>query len=93
MSCPPARKGRKRRGRHITQCRPSEYIDDDLFGFMDARKETFKRTSPVRVSPLLALDPFEGDIDFGTNHMSVDSAAIPTSTRPRSTVACTGERS
>ena len=71
------RKGEKEKGAAITQCRPAEYIDDDLFGFMDARKETFKRTSPVRVSPLLALDPFEGDIDFGTNYMSVDSGGNP----------------
>ena len=44
---------------------------------MDARKETFKRTSPVRVSPLLALDPFEGDLDFGTNYMGVEAGGNP----------------
>ncbi len=67
----------KKKGAAITQCKPKEYIDDDLFGFMDAKKATFKRTSPVRVSPLLALDPFEGDIDFGTNYMSADSGGNP----------------
>ena len=71
------KKGEKEKGAAITQCKPAEFIDDDLFGFMDARKETFKRTSPVRVSPLLALDPFEGDIDFGTNYMSVDTGGNP----------------
>jgi CRISPR-associated protein Cst2 len=71
------KKGEKEKGAAITQCKPSEYIDDDLFGFMDARKETFKRTSPVRVSPLLALDPFEGDIDFGTNYMGVEAGGNP----------------
>jgi len=71
------KKGEKEKGAAITQCKPADYIDDDLFGFMDARKETFKRTSPVRVSPLLALDPFEGDLDFGTNYMSVDAGGNP----------------
>jgi CRISPR-associated protein Cst2 len=71
------KKGEKEKGAAITQCKPKEFIDDDLFGFMDARKETFKRTSPVRVSPLLALDPYEGDIDFGTNYMSVDAGGNP----------------
>jgi CRISPR-associated protein Cst2 len=66
--------GKEKKGAAITQCLPKEYIDDDLFGFMDAAKSdkggTHKRTSPVRVAPLLALDPYEGDLDFGTNYMS-----------------------
>jgi CRISPR-associated protein Cst2 len=71
-------KAREAKGAAITKCEPAEYIDDDLFGFMDAAKSgTHKRTSPVRVSPLLALDPYEGDIDFGTNYMSVDSGGSP----------------
>ncbi len=69
---------KEKKGAAITECLPAEYIDDDLFGFMDAsRGGTHKRTSPVRVSPLLALDPYEGDIDFGTNYMSVDSGGNP----------------
>jgi CRISPR-associated protein Cst2 len=69
---------KEKKGAAITKCLPAEYIDDDLFGFMDASKGgTHKRTSPVRVSPLLALDPYEGDIDFGTNYMSVDSGGNP----------------
>src|SRR5690348_14625081 len=66
-------KGKEAKGAAITQCLPRQYIDDDLFGFMDASKAerggTHKRTSPVRVAPLLALDPYEGDLDFGTNYM------------------------
>lgn len=66
------------KGAAITQCEPKKYIDDDLFGFMDAAKAgTHKRTSPVRVSPLLAMDAYEGDLDFGTNYMSVDSGGTP----------------
>lgn len=64
----------KGKGAAITLCKPKEYIDDDLFGFMDASKGgTHKRTSPVRVAPLLAIDPYEGDLDFGTNYMGVDA--------------------
>src|SRR4051812_17246147 len=51
---------KEKKGAAITKCLPKDYIDDDLFGFMDATKaKTHKRTSPVRVSPLLALDPYE----------------------------------
>lgn len=70
------------KGAATTQQEPDTYIDDDLFGFMgteEANKETkkkgkaTKRTSPVRVSPLIALTPYKGDLDFGTNYMSVKS--------------------
>ncbi|MEZ6127249.1 MAG: type I-B CRISPR-associated protein Cas7/Cst2/DevR [Planctomycetaceae bacterium] len=67
-----------KKGAAITECQPADYIDDDLFGFMDAAKGgTHKRTSPVRVSPLLGLDPYAGDLDFGTNYMSVESGGNP----------------
>lgn len=69
---------KEKKGAAITKCLPKDYIDDDLFGFMDASKqETHKRTSPVRVAPLLALDPYEGDLDFGTNYMSVEAGGTP----------------
>lgn len=71
-------KAKEKKGAAITQCLPRDYIDDDLFGFMDAGKTgTHKRTSPVRVSPLLALDAYEGDLDFGTNYMSVEAGGTP----------------
>ncbi len=70
--------GTEKKGAAKTQCLPKEYIDDDLFGFMDAAKKgTHKRTSPVRVAPLLALDPYEGDLDFGTNYMGVEAGGTP----------------
>ncbi len=54
------------------------YIDDDLFGFMDAAKTgTFVRTSPVRVEALLALSKFQDDLDFGTNYMAKDAGGNP----------------
>ena len=68
--------GAKGKNPSITQCLPAQFIDDDLFGFMNA-KDAHKRTSPLRVAPLLAIDPFEGDLDFGTNYMGVDSGGTP----------------
>ena len=56
--------------------KPNEYIEDDLFGFMDA-KERRQRTSPVRVSPLISFQKYEGDLDFGTNYMGKQIGAEP----------------
>ena len=50
----------------------AKYIDDDLFGFMDAQSgsgNTKTRTSPVRVESLLALTTYKGDLDYATNFM------------------------
>ncbi|MED0674135.1 type I-B CRISPR-associated protein Cas7/Cst2/DevR [Aneurinibacillus thermoaerophilus] len=69
--------GEQEKGAATTQCDPQQYIDDDLFGFMRADKETVKRTSPVRVSPLIALDPYRGDLDFATNYMSTKAGGNP----------------
>ncbi len=67
------------KGAATTQCNPADYLDDDLFGFMDAAKgeKTRKRTSSVRVSPLVAQDAYQGDLDFGTNYMSVKAGGTP----------------
>lgn len=67
----------KDKGAATTQCDPQQYIDDDLFGFMKADKDTVKRTSPVRVSPLIALDPYRGELDFATNYMSTNIGGNP----------------
>ncbi|MCQ1529178.1 type I-B CRISPR-associated protein Cas7/Cst2/DevR [Lutispora saccharofermentans] len=69
--------GEKEKGAATTKCDPQKYIDDDLFGFMNASAETVKRTSPVRVSPLVALTPYLGELDFATNYMSVSSGGNP----------------
>lgn len=69
--------GEKEKGAATTLCDPQTYIDDDLFGFMNAKKQTVKRTSPVRVSPAISLNPYKGDMDFGTNYMSVASGGNP----------------
>jgi len=47
-----------------TQCDPVSFVDDDLFGFMNA-KERVSRTSVVRVSPAVGLFPYTYDRDLG----------------------------
>lgn len=69
--------GEKEKGAATTKCDPQIYIDDDLFGFMNASATTVKRTSPVRVSPLVAITPYLGELDFATNYMSVSAGGNP----------------
>jgi len=59
-----------------TECNLEKYIDDDLFGYMDASGNQ-QRTSPVRVESLVALNIYKGDLDFGTNLMSKDEGGNP----------------
>jgi len=68
---------KQKKGAASTQCDPQKYIDDDLFGFMQADAETIKRTAPLRVSPLISIDPYRGDMDFGTNYMSLKTGGNP----------------
>ncbi|GAB4147249.1 MAG: type I-B CRISPR-associated protein Cas7/Cst2/DevR [Cyanobacteria bacterium J069] len=48
------------------------FIDDDLFGFMDAKKgsdnkdATTKRRGALEVSRAISLDPYWGDVAFGS---------------------------
>ena len=72
------------KGAASTLRRPEEYIDDDLFGYMgteeasaNAKGRSITRTSVVRTTPLLALSRYEGDLDFGTNFMSVKTGGDP----------------
>lgn len=60
----------------VTQSDPAAYIDDDLFGYMDA-KEGHQRTSPVRVDALVAQSRYQGDLDFGTNYQAKDDGGDP----------------
>lgn len=67
-----------KKGAPKTQIKPAEYIEDDLFGYMDAapsKEEKGKgtsvvRTSPVRVEALVALTDYKGDMDYATNYMA-----------------------
>lgn len=72
------------KGAATTQQKPDKFIDDDLFGFMGTEKgegagkgAATTRTSPVRVSPLVAVNKYEGDLDFGTNYMGVAAGGNP----------------
>lgn len=67
------------KGAATTIQKPDKYIDDDLFGFMGTIKgqTATTRTSPVRVSPLVAINKYEGDLDFGTNYMGVEAGGNP----------------
>lgn len=66
----------EKKGAVKTALNPVQYIDDDLFGYMDAKagegseKGTSNvRTSPVRVESLLALATFKDEFDYATNFM------------------------
>ncbi|RKY95148.1 MAG: type I-B CRISPR-associated protein Cas7/Cst2/DevR, partial [Candidatus Hydrothermota bacterium] len=53
-------------GQEVTPpVRPWEFIDEDLFGYLDPSGGR-RRTSPVRISAALGLFPFRGDRDLGT---------------------------
>lgn len=68
-----------KKGAATTKQNPEKYIDDDLFGFMgtESGKKATTRTSPVRVTPLLAMSKYDGDLDFGTNYMGVKAGGDP----------------
>jgi CRISPR-associated protein Cst2 len=72
------------KGAATTKQEPAIYIDDDLFGYMGTevasvgkKGKATKRTSVVRVSPLVALNPYQGDLDFGTNYMGTKAGGDP----------------
>src|SRR3989304_6994213 len=73
-----------KKGAATTQQAPDKFIDDDLFGFMGTEEgkegkkgKSTKRTSPVRVSPLISLQKYEGDLDFATNFMGIEAGGDP----------------
>jgi len=73
-----------KKGAATTQQDPGQFIDDDLFGFMGTEEakegkkgKSTKRTSPVRVTPLVSLQKYEGDLDFATNFMGVEAGGDP----------------
>lgn len=57
----------KTSGVNFTAGNPSQFIDDDLLGYMIASTgENRRRTAPVRVSAAIGLFPFRNDRDLGT---------------------------
>lgn len=54
-------------GQEVTPpVRPWEFIDEDLFGYLDPRGS--RRTSPVRVASPVGVYPFWGERDLGTRN-------------------------
>ncbi|RLE79330.1 MAG: type I-B CRISPR-associated protein Cas7/Cst2/DevR [Thermoprotei archaeon] len=43
---------------------PIKYIDDDLFGFLVPERQPRKRSSPVKISPLISLHHTEIKVEF-----------------------------
>lgn len=75
-SISPVLESSTKKGAPKTALDPIKYLDDDLFGYMDAKAGTDgekgtsnTRTSPVRVDALLALATYKGDMDYATNFM------------------------
>jgi CRISPR-associated protein Cst2 len=60
----------------------ANYIDDDLFGYMNAKKgadnedATVKRRGVLEVSRAISLDPYWGDIAFGSKGGKKDNTSI-----------------
>jgi CRISPR-associated protein Cst2 len=58
------------------------YIDDDIFGYMDAKKDsdnkdaTVKRRGALEVSRAISLDPYWGDVVFGSKGGAKDKTSI-----------------
>ncbi|NJL03183.1 MAG: type I-B CRISPR-associated protein Cas7/Cst2/DevR [Spirulinaceae cyanobacterium SM2_1_0] len=54
------------------KCSAEQFIDDDLFGYMDAKKDkenknaTVKRRGALEVCRAVSLDPYWGDVAFGS---------------------------
>lgn len=61
---------------------PEKYADDDLFGYMDAKKgsdnkdATTKRRGVLEVSRAISLDPFWGDVVFGSKGGTKSNTSI-----------------
>lgn len=59
-----------------------KYVDDDLFGYMNAKKgednkdATKKRRGALEVSRAISLDPYWGDIAFGSKGGKKDNTSI-----------------
>lgn len=65
-------------GQEVTPpVRPWEFIDEDLFGYLDPSGGR-RRTSSVRVSAAVGLFPFQGDRDLGTRSFERFGQAMAT---------------
>jgi CRISPR-associated protein Cst2 len=73
---------------NITKGIPGEFIDDDLFGYLNPKGDyvdenggsfnvpgTHRRTAPVRVSAAVGVFPFKGDRDLGSKSKEKESGS------------------
>ncbi|WP_017324514.1 type I-B CRISPR-associated protein Cas7/Cst2/DevR [Synechococcus sp. PCC 7336] len=64
------------------RCSAEKFIDDDLFGYMDAKKDknnknaTVKRRGALEVCRAMSLDPYWGDVAFGSKGGAKDNKSI-----------------
>lgn len=64
------------------RCSAEQFVDDDLFGFMDAKKDknnknaTVKRRGALEVSRAISLDPYWGDVVFGSKGGAKSNTSI-----------------
>ncbi len=75
-------KGEKTKDKESPIYNATKYLDDDLFGYMDAKKgsnnenATKKRRGALEVSRAISLDPYWGDIIFGSKGGKKDNKSI-----------------
>lgn len=50
-----------------TQCDPKEFIEDDLFGYMDTSRKV-KRAAPVKTNGMISLFHYDGDLNRGVRY-------------------------
>jgi CRISPR-associated protein Cst2 len=50
-----------------TQCDPKNFIEDDLFGYMDTSKNV-RRTAPAKTNGMIALFDYTGDLNRGVRY-------------------------
>ncbi|MEM2857095.1 MAG: type I-B CRISPR-associated protein Cas7/Cst2/DevR [Candidatus Nitrosocaldus sp.] len=55
---------RTRRAQVTTECDAMQYIDDDLFGYMDTERNV-RRVAPVKTNGMIALFPYANDLNRG----------------------------
>jgi CRISPR-associated protein Cst2 len=63
-----------KRAQITTECDPEEYIDDDLFGYMDTDRD-LKRAAPVKTSGMVSLFEYLGDLNRGVRFDPTETAS------------------
>ncbi len=56
--------GKTKEAQVTTACDAEKYIDDDLFGYMDTKRDV-RRVAPVKTNGMIALFPYANDLNRG----------------------------